>query len=68
MMSRSAMSYREMAQINIAFAYSQIGDSAKAKQYYQRALDEFPHSGMARAALRMIDSVERTIVENRGTP
>ena len=60
MMSPSAMSYREMALINIAFAYSQIGDGAKAKEYYKRAQEEFPDSGMATAALKMIESVERS--------
>jgi tetratricopeptide (TPR) repeat protein len=63
MMSPSAMSFREMALINIAFAYSQIGDGKKAKEYYQRALDEFPDSGMASAALKMIESIERSAAE-----
>jgi tetratricopeptide (TPR) repeat protein len=65
MMSPSAMSYREMALINIAFAYSQIGQGEKAKEYYQRAQEEFPDSGMATAALRMIESVERSHVEHQ---
>ncbi len=60
MMSPSAMSFREMALLNIAFAYSQIGEGEKAKQHYQRALAEFPGSGMANAALLLIESVERT--------
>jgi tetratricopeptide (TPR) repeat protein len=60
MMSSSAMSYREMALINIAFAYSQIGNGAKAKEYYLRALQEFPDSAMASAALRMIESFEQS--------
>lgn len=59
MMSPAAMCYREMALLNIAFAYSQIGDGEKAKEYYQRALSEFPGNGMASAALRMIESVEQ---------
>lgn len=64
MMSPSAMSYREMALINIAFAYGQIGNSDKVREYYQRAIDEFPNSGMAIAALRLIESMERSNVEN----
>ena len=60
MMSPSAMSFREMALINIAFAYGQIGNGNKAKEYYQRAYEEFPDSGMAIAALKMIESVERS--------
>lgn len=59
MMSASAVSFREMALLNIAFAYSQIGSGEKAKEFYQRTLSEFPNSSMANAALRMIDSVER---------
>ena len=63
MMSPSAMSYREMALINIAFAYSQIGNGIKAKEYYQQTQQEFPDSGMANAALKMIESVEQSRVE-----
>ncbi len=37
MMSPSSMSYREMALINIAFAYGQIGNGEKAKGILQRA-------------------------------
>ncbi|MFM2093789.1 MAG: hypothetical protein RIS70_913 [Planctomycetota bacterium] len=64
MMSPSAMSYREMALINIAFAHSQLGDGKTAKAYYERALQEFPQSGMARAALRFIHSVENSNAES----
>lgn len=63
MMSPSAMSYREMALINIAFAYSQIGNGKKAKEYYERAQKEFPNSGMANAAIKMIESFEQSHVE-----
>ncbi len=60
MMTPGAMSYREMALINIAFAYSQIGNGGKAKEYYQRASQEFPGSSMANAALKMIESIEQS--------
>lgn len=59
LMSPSAMSYREMALVNIAFAYGQIGNGEQAKAYYKQALEEFPNSGMAIAALKMIESVEQ---------
>ena len=59
MMSASAISYREMALCNIAFCYSQLGDGQKAESYYRRALDEFPNSALAVAALRMIESVRQ---------
>lgn len=65
MMTPAAMSYREMSLINIAFAYSQIGDGKKAKEYYLRARDEFPESAMAGAALAMIESVERSLGETK---
>ena len=59
MLSAAAMSYREMALCNMAFAYSQMGMGLQAKQTYQRALAEFPESGLATAALRFIDAGER---------
>lgn len=58
MMSPSAMSYREMALLNIAFAYGQLGEGAKSKEYYLRAKEEFPENGLADAALKMIESFE----------
>ena len=54
LLSSSAMSYREMALCNIAFCYGQIGEGAQSKIYYQRALQEFPNSGLATAALNII--------------
>jgi tetratricopeptide (TPR) repeat protein len=60
LLSASATSYREMALLNIAFCYSQLGNGAEATQYYRRTLAEFPDSGMAIAALRLIESVEHT--------
>lgn len=67
MMSPSAMSFREMALINIAFAYSQIGNGERSKEFYQRAQEEFPDSGMANAALNMIKSIERLHVKAEDT-
>jgi tetratricopeptide (TPR) repeat protein len=62
LLSAAAMSYREMALVNIAFCYSQIGRGAAAKDYYQRAIAEFPDNGMALAALKLIKSAEQTVV------
>lgn len=56
LMSASATSYREMALCNIAFCYSQPGKGAKGVEYYRRALKEFPTSGLAESALRVIES------------
>jgi len=57
------MTYREMALINIAFAHSQIGDGRTAKAYYERTLRDFPQNSIARAALRLIHSVEKSSAE-----
>lgn len=56
LLSSSRISYREMALLNAAYCYGQIGEGAKAREYYQRTLEEFPGSAMAKAALRMLDS------------
>lgn len=60
MMSPAAVSFREMALINIAVAYSQNVQGDMAKTYYQKALEEFPNSEMAAVALKMIESIENT--------
>jgi len=51
----SRMSYREMALINLAYCHAQNGNGAKSKEYYQRALDEFPDSEIAQSALKMFE-------------
>jgi tetratricopeptide (TPR) repeat protein len=63
LLSSSRISYREMALNNIAFCYSQSGDGEMAEKMYLKTLEEFPGSGMAQAALRMIRSSKR-IKEN----
>jgi tetratricopeptide (TPR) repeat protein len=67
LLSGSAISYREMALCNIAFAHSQLGDGAKAKEHYRRALAEFPASGIATASLRMFEAAE-TASSSRAEP
>ena len=57
LLSSSKMSYKEMALNNIAFCYGQIGDGNLSKEFYQRTLDEFPDSGMAKVALRLLNSM-----------
>ncbi len=54
----STLNYREMALINIAVCFSQTGDGKRSKQYYQRALAEFPDSMLAQVALKAIESFE----------
>ncbi len=57
MLSSSRMSYKEMALVNTAFSYSQIGKGKLAKDYYMKTLELFPDSQMAKSALKMIESV-----------
>ena len=64
LMSASQASYREMALCNIAFCYSQIGDGQRAEKYYHQAVNEFPDSGLARTALRLIESAKATIADS----
>lgn len=56
--SASKISYKEMALLNIAFCYSQIGNGSKAKEYYQKTLQLFPGSEMAKSALRMLNPLQ----------
>ncbi len=58
LLSSSKMSYKEMALNNIAFCYGQIGDGIKSKEYYERALKEFPDSGIAKVGLRLLNSMK----------
>lgn len=57
-LSSSKISFREMALNNIAFCYSQTGQGGLAEEYYLRTLREFPESGLATSALRMINSAK----------
>ena len=59
LLSSSRGSYREMGLCNIAFCYSQTGNGAKAKEYYELALKDFPESGLAIAGLNMLNSTDR---------
>jgi hypothetical protein len=54
--SSSPISYREIALLNQAFCYNQIGNKAKAFETYRRCLERFPSSTMAEAALRMMEA------------
>jgi tetratricopeptide (TPR) repeat protein len=65
LLTSSLMGYREMALLNIAFCYGQIGEGSKSKEYYQKTLAEFPDSEMAKASLKMIESAEG-IAQQRG--
>ena len=56
LLSSSRISYTEMSLVNIAFCYTQMGDGNMAKEYYEKALSQFPDSEMARTALQMLDA------------
>jgi hypothetical protein len=58
LLSSSRSSYKEMALLNIAFCYSQIGEGLRSKEVYNQVLSEFPGSEMAASALRMLESVK----------
>lgn len=58
LLSSSRISYKEMALVNIAYCYSQLGEGAQAKTYYERALKEFPNSDIAKAGLNMLRAAE----------
>ena len=58
LISTSKMSFREMDLNNIAFCYGQIGDKENSIKYYKQTLDEFPDSGLAKAALRFTDTLQ----------
>lgn len=58
MLSSTKISYLEMALVNIAFCYTQIGDGKSAKEYYLKTLEQFPDSEIAKASLKVIESAE----------
>ncbi len=55
LLSASAISFQEMALVNTAFCFSQIGDGASARKYYEQCLALFPDSRIATAALKMMN-------------
>ena len=59
MLSSSRMSYREMALLNMAFCYGQLGEGRKSKEFYEQTLEEFPESEVAQASLRMFSAMEK---------
>ena len=59
-MTPSAFSYTEMALVNIAYCYVQLGDISHGKDYYQQTLARFPNNKMALEALNLISANENT--------
>ena len=58
LLSSSRISYREMALLNTAFCYAQIGNGSKSLELYERTLHEFPGSKLAETALRLLRSAK----------
>lgn len=56
--STGNISHKEFSLLNIAFAYTQIGNKEKASFWYKRTLHEFPNSSHASAAIKMIETFE----------
>jgi len=56
LLSSSRISYREMALLNVAYCYGQTGDGPRSRDYYQRVIQEFPGSGIAKSSLRMFEA------------
>ncbi len=56
LLSPSALSYREMAMCNLAFAYGQLGRGAESVAMYRAVLADYPQNRIAPAALRLIEA------------
>jgi len=63
LLSSSRISYTEMALLNIAFCSSQIGDGITAKKYYEKTLEQFPDSEVAKTSLTLIRSIENQLID-----
>lgn len=58
-LSSSKISFKEMALVNIAYCYGQMGDGTRCRAFYEKALIEFPDSAIAATALNMLDAVKQ---------
>ena len=59
LLSTNRISYTEMALANIAFCYAQSGNGELSKQYYNKVLELFPGSELAKSALNMISLFDK---------
>ena len=57
----SRISYTEIALNNIAFCHMQTGEATLSKQYYEKILEQFPDSEMAKTALHMFNTIENQL-------
>ena len=56
LMTPTASSFREMALMNIAFSYGQLGDGEKLKAYCERVLKTWPNNEVAHNTLNLIEA------------
>ena len=59
LLSSTRICYREMALLNIAYCYGQTGDGKRSKESYEKTLEEFPESEIAKASLRMFAAADQ---------
>lgn len=60
MASAAKLTFHEMALVNQAFCYGQIGNAAAARALYNRTLAQYPGNVIATTALRLLDSAAVT--------
>ncbi len=60
LLSSSRISYREMALLNSAYCYALLGDGPKMKEYYEKTLQQFPDSEIAKISLQMFESARNS--------
>ncbi|MCA9912054.1 MAG: tetratricopeptide repeat protein [Anaerolineae bacterium] len=58
LVTASRFTLREMAMMNIAYCFAQMGDKEKTLKYYQRLLREYPENFIAQNTLRFIEMIE----------
>lgn len=58
LLSSSRISYLEMALLNMAYCYGQLGEGLKSRKLYEKTLEQFPDSKMAKAAIKMLESAK----------
>ncbi|MGB3184077.1 MAG: tetratricopeptide repeat protein [Cyclobacteriaceae bacterium] len=59
LLSASKMAYREMALLNIAYSYGQLGHHARMREYIERTLQEFPKSKQAQEAIAILNGEDQ---------
>lgn len=58
LLTPSAFSFTEMALMNMAYCYGQLGDIQAAKAFYQQTLNQYPDNEVAAAALNLINAAQ----------